>query len=159
MVKRIGARRIYHGDTEARRWNHETHQRHETRPWLAHGTLGTRGKEEDLGKGETGQTANGLRLRVEVEDEWGRYGVRYLNLRPEPRRDRAAGSAVKRFGARRVHHGAAESRGERREARGERGITNYDFRGTIGEEAGLPAVGLAKVGGEGDDRLRVIGDG
>jgi hypothetical protein len=44
------------------------------------GTLGTRGKEEDVGEGETGQTASGLWLRVEVEDEWGRYGIRYLNL-------------------------------------------------------------------------------
>ena len=43
-------------------------------------------------------------------------------------------------------NGSRSEPGERREARGERGITNYDFRGTIGEEAGLPAVGLAKAG-------------
>ncbi len=66
------ARRIHHGDTEARR-------------------------REDLGdveEWETNETAVAGGDRVEAEDESGRYGVTSLNLNfgPQLRRDRAAGS-------------------------------------------------------------------
>ena len=43
--------------------------------------------------------------------------------------------------------GKSVRRWESERERGERQITNYDFRGTIEEEASFPAVGLAKAGG------------